>query len=76
MNESPADTPTYTQQYREQAISCLVCREPLTVRLARGRKSGKPFVMLICGRDARHFRAFVNDQKYVGEVLERLEARP
>jgi hypothetical protein len=32
--------------------------------------------MLICGRDARHFRAFVNDQKYVGEVLERLEARP
>jgi hypothetical protein len=75
MNEPAANTPTYTQQYREQAISCLVCQEPLTVRLARGRKSGKPFVMLTCGRDARHFRAFVNDQEYVRRVLEKLQAK-
>ena len=63
----------YTQGYRNGAIPCLVCREPLTVRLARGRKSGKPFVMLICSKDGRHFRAFINDQEYVSRVLESAE---
>ena len=53
---------------------CPVCSVPLRVRLARGRKSGKPFVMLLCAQDGRHFRAFINDQQYVSQVLERLEA--
>ena len=57
------------------AIPCLVCRGPLTVRLARGRKSGKPFVMMLCTQDGRHFRAFINDQEYVAAVLERLEGK-
>lgn len=43
-------------------------------RLARGRKSGQPFVMLKCRREARHYRAFINDKAYVAQVLERLEA--
>ena len=64
---------TYTHAYRNGEILCLVCREPLTVRLARGRKSGKPFVMLICSRDGRHFRAFINDQEYVSRVLKSAE---
>ena len=64
---------TYTHAYRNGEILCLVCREPLTVRLARGRKSGKPFVMLICSKDGRHFRAFINDQEYVSRVLEGAE---
>ena len=63
----------YTQAYRNGGIPCLVCREPLTVRLARGRKSGKPFVMLICSKDGRHFRAFINDQEYVSRILESVE---
>ena len=54
---------------------CLICKEPLTVRLARGRKSGKPFVMMLCAQNGRHFRAFITDQTYVAGVLERLEAR-
>ncbi len=58
-----------------QSIPCLICGDPLTVRLARGRKSGKPFIMLICGRDGRHFRGFITDQNYVGELLTRLEGR-
>lgn len=66
-------TAAYTPQYSDRIIPCLVCKEPLTVRLARGRKSGKPFLMLLCGRDGRHFRGFINDQKYVGQVLESLE---
>ena len=59
----------YTQAYRNGEILCLVCKEPLTVRLARGRKSGKPFVMLICSRDGRHFRAFITDKTFVDKVV-------
>ncbi len=63
----------YTPAYRHLDIPCLVCRGPLTIRPARGRRSGKPFIMLVCGRDGRHFRAFINDQEYVRQVLERVE---
>lgn len=52
---------------------CPVCREPLALRIARGRKSGKTFLMLICSHDARHFRGFINDRTYVDGVLSRLE---
>lgn len=54
--------------------SCLICGEPLSLRLATGRKSGKPFVMLLCTKDGRHFRAFINHRPYVRQVLETLEA--
>lgn len=52
---------------------CPVCGEALLLRLARGRKSGKAFVMLRCSQDGRHYRAFINDENYVRQVLERLE---
>ncbi len=52
---------------------CPVCRLPLALRIARGRKSGKTFLMLICAQDARHFRGFINDRAYVDAVLSRLE---
>ena len=58
-----------------QSIPCLICGEPLTVRLARGRKSGKPFVMLLCSRDGRHFRAFINDQAYVNRLVAKMESQ-
>lgn len=53
---------------------CPICGDSLTVTLARGRKSGKPFVMLICVRDGRHFRGFINHRPYVEQVLTNLEA--
>ena len=56
-------------------IPCLICQQPLTLRLARGRKSGKPFLMLICQVDGRHFRGFINDQSYVKQVLAHLEGQ-
>ena len=56
-----------------QGIPCLVCGQQLTIRLAKGRKSQKTFLMLICSQDGRHFRGFVNDRKYVDGVLARLE---
>ncbi len=65
----------YTVADNGEGIPCMVCREPLIVRLARGRKSGKPFVMLLCAQDGRHFRAFINDREYVSGVLERVEGK-
>ncbi len=56
-------------------IKCPVCATPLTARIARGRKSGKPFVMLVCPGDGRHLRAFITHKDYVRGVLERLEAK-
>ena len=52
---------------------CVVCSTPLPVRAARGRKSGKPFLMVVCGQDARHFRGFIADREYVKAVMERAE---
>ena len=53
-------------------ITCLVCGNIVEVKPARGRKSGKPFVMLKCTKDGRHFRAFITDQEYVKKVVEGL----
>ena len=52
---------------------CPVCRQPMALRIARGRKSGKTFLMLLCARDARHFRGFISDRAFVEGVLSRLE---
>ena len=57
-----------------QRVPCPLCGQPLDLRLARGRKSGKPSVMLICPRDGRHFRGFITDREYVQGVLNKLEA--
>ena len=57
-----------------RGLKCHICRKSLSVRLARGRRSGKPFVMLVCPSDGRHLRAFVADANYVSNVIERLEA--
>jgi hypothetical protein len=54
---------------------CPVCSQSLTVRLAEGRKSGKPFVMLVCPQDGRHIRAFISDRGFVGSVIDRLERK-
>ena len=54
-------------------IPCIVCGGSLSLRTAKGRKSGKPFLMLICPSDGRHFRGFINDRAFVDSVLSRLE---
>ena len=55
------------------SLLCPVCASELEVRLARGRKSGKTFLMAVCPKDGRHIRAFINDQDYVRKVLDRAE---
>ena len=55
--------------------SCPICGQALLMRLSRGRKSGKAFVMFRCPSDGRHYRAFINDQEYVCQVVEKLEAK-
>jgi hypothetical protein len=56
-------------------IPCLICQQPLVLRLTKGRKSGKPSLMLICPQDGRHFRGFITLQSYVRQVLARLEGQ-
>jgi hypothetical protein len=58
-----------------ESLPCPVCSTGLVIRLVHGRKSGKPFVMLICPKDGRHIRAFINDKKFVGEVLVKLQTK-
>jgi predicted RNA-binding Zn-ribbon protein involved in translation (DUF1610 family) len=41
---------------QNQSLQCPVCGETLAFLIARGRKSGKPFLMVKCLRDGRHFR--------------------
>lgn len=55
---------------------CPICHELLIVRIARGRKSGKPFVMLLCSMDGRHFRGFINHRPFVEKVVDSLELIP
>ncbi len=50
-------------------IGCPVCFNPLLVKIVHGRKSNKPFIMLKCAADGRHFRGFITEQTYVGRVL-------
>ncbi len=61
---------------RSAPVPCMVCHEPLALRPARGRKSGKPFLMMVCAQDGRHFRAFINDHDFVRQVLQSLELKP
>jgi len=51
-------------------INCPICSNTLSVRVAKGRKSNKPFIMMVCQQDGRHFRGFITDQQYVKSVLE------
>ena len=53
---------------------CPICGKPLSIGLARGRKSKKLFVMLLCAQDGRHFRGFINHRPYVERVLDSLDA--
>jgi uncharacterized protein YbaR (Trm112 family) len=50
-------------------IKCPICANPLSVRMARGRRSNKPFIMLICPMDGRHFRGFITDQGFINQIL-------
>jgi hypothetical protein len=61
------------QQTDKPTLPCHICQAPLNVKLARGRKSGKPFVMLACPEDGRHIRAFIADRAYVENLIDLVE---
>ena len=50
-------------------IKCPICSIALSIRMAKGRKSNKPFIMLICPQDGRHFRGFITDQGFISKIL-------
>ena len=41
-----------------QSLQCPVCNEPMAFQIARGRKSGKPFLMVKCLARRRQFSRF------------------
>ena len=55
---------------------CPLCGNSLTATIARGRKSGKPFIMLICPEDGRHFRGFITHRPYIEAVLSKVDTKP
>lgn len=64
-----------TTQYATPPVrlQCPVCGLDLRVDTAQGRGSKKPFIMLRCPVDGRHFRGFITSQPYVAQVLARLK---
>lgn len=55
-------------------IYCPVCGTGMELRKARGKRSGKPSLQLLCPDDARHFRGFINDRDFVDQVIRRADA--
>ena len=64
-----------TQETDKTTVSCHICQAALKVKLARGSKSGKPFVMLACPEDGRHIRAFIADRTYVENLIGQAEEK-
>jgi hypothetical protein len=58
----------------QQFPHCPICGETLNLSLARGRKSGKSFIMIRCLIDGRHFRGFITHRPFVESMLNKLEA--
>lgn len=52
-------------------MPCIVCHSEMSLQVARGRKSGKVFLMMVCAVDGRHFRAFIADKVFVNSVVDR-----
>ncbi|MDD5703662.1 MAG: hypothetical protein PHU23_16635 [Dehalococcoidales bacterium] len=63
------------ENHNQQLPACPVCANALLFRIAKGRKSNKPFIMLMCPLDGRHFRGFIGDRDYIKQVMEKLEAK-
>ncbi len=54
-----------------KGIACPVCSEFVETRIAHGRRSNKPFLMLVCPKDGRHLRGFISDKEFVASVLDK-----
>lgn len=52
-------------------IRCPLCSQGLRFSIASSRRAKvkKHFIMLVCPRDARHFRGFISDQRFVGNLI-------
>ena len=55
------------------AICCPVCGASLKVTTSTS-KAGKVALVLVCPRDGRDFRAFINNREYVRRVMDSLES--
>jgi hypothetical protein len=51
-----------------KTILCLVCGEPMKVRLATSAR-GNISIAVSCPKDGRHFRGFINDRPTIEALL-------
>ena len=60
-----------------RVIPCPVCGDSLALRTAKSRRAKKPklFLMLVCPKDGRHFRGFIQDREYVDSVVGQLDGK-
>ncbi len=55
------------------AICCPVCGAGLKVTTCTS-KTGKVALVLVCPKDGRDFRAFINNREYVRRVMDSIDA--
>ena len=55
-----------------RTICCPVCGSGLKVTTSKS-KAGKVALVLVCPRDGRDFRAFINNREYIQRVLDSVE---
>lgn len=56
-----------------RSVNCPVCQTELELAPAQSRKKKRLCLMLVCPASATHFRAFINDQEFVKQVMARLD---
>ena len=56
------------------SIGCPVCGLGLKVATTKSQR-GKVALVLVCPDDGRHFRGFINDIKFVRQVMEAIEVK-
>lgn len=54
-------------------VSCPVCQSELNLTPATSKKKRKLCLMLVCPVSGVHFRAFINDQDFIRQVMDSLD---
>jgi len=52
-------------------IPCPLCQEPLAMYVTTSRR-GRHAIGLVCRRDGRHLRGFINDQEFVAATIAKI----
>ena len=51
-------------------MKCPVCASKVEAKFTKSGRNHKTGLMLICAEDSRHFRAFINDPRFLKQAHE------